>query len=117
MKKEQWHALNKHPIVREVGSCGVKTQSKEPQRVSNVRFYHKNLKFFFLGAIWCHGNHGTLFIFNTHECQETQTKTPFDPILSFGLVKDFWKWKKKLLEKDIFTKDFQRTHIIEISWW
>ncbi len=61
-------------------------------------------------AIWNHGNHGTLFLFNTHECQETQTKNPFDPILSFGLIKDFWKWKKKSLKKDIFTKDFQRAH-------
>jgi hypothetical protein len=27
-------------------------------------------------------------IFDTHECQEIQIKNPFDPILSFGLVKD-----------------------------
>jgi hypothetical protein len=27
--------------------------------------------------------------FNTHEFQETQIKNPFDPNLSFGLVKDF----------------------------
>ncbi len=69
----------------------------------------------FFGAIWNHGNHGTLFLFNTHECQETQVKNPFDSILSFGLVKDFWKWKILSLKNDIFTKDIQRTHIIEIS--
>jgi len=40
----------------------------------------------------------THYFFLTHECQETQIKNPFDPILSFGLV-----------------KDFQRTHIIEVS--
>ncbi len=55
--------------------------------------------------------------FNTHEFQETQIKNPFDPNLSFGLVKDFWKWKFLSLKKDIFTKDFQRIHIIKISWW
>jgi len=69
-------------------------------------------------AIWNHGNHDTLiFHFNTHECQKTQIKNPFDPILNFGLIKDFWKWKFLSLKNDILTKDFQRTHIIEISWW
>jgi hypothetical protein len=29
------------------------------------------------------------FFFDTHECQETQIKNPFDPVLSFGLVNDF----------------------------
>ncbi len=58
----------------------------------------------FLG-IWNHVNLGTLFLFNTHECQETQIKNPFDPILGFGLVKDFWKWIFLSLKKDIFTKD------------
>jgi hypothetical protein len=63
----------------------------------------KDLIFF---AIWNHGNHGTFFLFNRHECQETQIKNPFDPILSFCLVKKFWKWKNLSLEMDIFTKDF-----------
>jgi hypothetical protein len=43
-------------------------------------------------------------------------KNPFDPILVLGLVKDFWKWKFVILKKDIFTKEFQKTHIIKISW-
>jgi len=47
------------------------------------------------------------FLFNTHECQETQIKNPFNPILNFGFVKDFKKWKNLLLKDDIFTKDFQ----------
>jgi hypothetical protein len=75
--------------------------------VSNVKFYHKTRDCFF--SIWNHGNHGTLFLFNTHECYEIQRKKPFDPILSFGLVKDFWKWKFMSLIEDIFTKDFQMT--------
>jgi hypothetical protein len=28
-----------------------------------------------------------------HEFQKNQIKNPFDPILGFGLVKIFWKWK------------------------
>jgi hypothetical protein len=71
---------------------GVKTQSKEPQRVLNVRFCHEKLKIYLIVAIWKYGNHGKLFLFNKHEYQETQIKNPFDPILSFDLVKDFWKW-------------------------
>ncbi len=55
------------------------------------------------------------FFLDTHECQETQIKNPFDPILSFGLVNDFWKWKNQLLQKEFFTKDFQRTHIYIIN--
>jgi len=57
------------------------------------------------------------YSFLTHECQETQIENPFDSILGFGLVKDYWEWKKLSLKKDIFTKDFQRTHIIKVSWW
>jgi hypothetical protein len=78
----------------------------------DIRFSHEKLKIYLLLAIWNHGNHEKLFLFSTHECQETRIKNPFDPILSFGLVKDFWKWKIVSLKKDIFTKDFQRTHII-----
>ncbi len=64
--------------------------------MSDVIFCHKKLEIFifilfYFIAIWNHGNHGTLFLFNTLECQETQIKNPFDPILSFGLIKDFWK--------------------------
>jgi hypothetical protein len=33
-----------------------------------------------------------IHMFNTYECQKTHIKNPFDPILGFGLVKDFWKW-------------------------
>jgi len=40
-------------------------------------------------------------------------KNPFDSILGFGLVNDFWKWEFLSLKRDIFTKDFQRTHIIK----
>jgi hypothetical protein len=70
-----------------------------------------------LGSPWNHGNHNTLLIFNTHECQETQIKNPFDPILSFGLITDFWKWKTLPLKKDIFTTNIEKNHIIEINWW
>jgi hypothetical protein len=66
-------------------------------------------------TIWNHNNHDTLFLFNTYACQETQIKNLFDPIWSFGLIKDFWKWKILSLKKDIFTKNFQRTHITQIS--
>jgi hypothetical protein len=52
-------------------------------------------------------------LFYTDECKETQIKNQFDPILGFGLVKNFWKWKFLSLNKDIFTKSFQRTHIIK----
>ncbi len=85
--------------------------------MSDVRLCHKKLKIYSFISIWNYGNHGTLFFFNTYECQENQIKNPFDSILSFGLVKDFWKWKFLALKKDIFTKEFQRTHMIEVSWW
>jgi len=55
--------------------------------VSNVIFYHKKLNIYFFHLN--HGNHGTLFLFNTHECQEIQIIFLFDSILGFGLVKDF----------------------------
>jgi hypothetical protein len=29
------------------------------------------------------------FLYNTHECQETQIKNSFDSILNFGLIKNF----------------------------
>ncbi len=78
----------------------------------DVRFCHKKTrKFLMFFAIWNHGNHGTLFLFNTHECQEIKFKKLFDLILSVGLVKGFRKWKFLSLKKDIFTKDFQKTHI------
>jgi hypothetical protein len=67
----------------------VKTHSKEPQRALDVNFYHKKLKILFFFPISNHGNHEKLFLFNTHECQETQIKNPFDPILDFGLVNNF----------------------------
>jgi hypothetical protein len=38
---------------------------------------------------WNHGNHDILFPFNIHECQKTQIKNPFGPILGFGLIKNF----------------------------
>jgi len=53
---------------------------KEPQKTSNVRFCHKKLEIYLFIAIWKHGNHGILFLFNTHKCQKTQIKNPFDPI-------------------------------------
>jgi hypothetical protein len=33
------------------------------------------------------------------------------------LVNNFWKWKFLSLKNDIFTKDFQRNHIIKLNWW
>jgi hypothetical protein len=66
----------------------VKTHSKEPQRASNVRFCHKKIEIYLVLAIRNHGNHGTLFFFNTQECQN-QIQNLFDSILGFGLVKDF----------------------------
>jgi hypothetical protein len=77
----------------------VKTHSKKPQRPLDVRFYH----------IYIY----TLLLFNKHECQETKMKNPFDSILGFGSVNDFWKWNFQSLKNDIFTKDIQRTHIIK----
>jgi hypothetical protein len=94
---------------------GLYLGQKEPQKALDVKFYHKKSEIFFF-AIWNHGNHGTLFLFNTHECQEIQIKNSFDPIWSFGLVKDFWKWNILSFKKDIFTKDFLRTYILKISW-
>jgi hypothetical protein len=94
----------------------VETHSKEPPKELNVKNHHKKLENYLFISIWNHGNHA-FFLFNTYECQEIQIKNPFDLISSFGLVKDFWKQNFLLLEKDIFTKDFQRTHINKISWW
>ncbi len=85
----------------------VKTHSKEPQRVLDVKFYHEKLDIYLVFDIWNHGNHGTLFLFNTHECQETQIKNPFDPILSFGLVKDL-KMKIFIIKKGNFYKEFSK---------
>jgi hypothetical protein len=73
----------------------------------------KNWRLFFCHLN--HDNHDTLFLFNTHECEETQIIFLFDSILGFGLVKDFWKWKFLSLKRDLFTKDFQRIHIIKTS--
>ncbi len=58
----------------------VKTHSKESQRVLDVKFCHEKLEIYLVFSIRNHGNHGTLFLFNTHECQEPQIKNPFDPI-------------------------------------
>jgi hypothetical protein len=77
---------------RKKGVHKAKTHSNELKRASYIRFCHKKLKFFFSLTIWNHGNHGTLSFLNTYECQETQIRNPFYPILGFGLVKDFWKW-------------------------
>jgi len=78
---------------------------------------YKKLKKNIFFVIWNHGNCDTLFLFNTHEYQKTQIKNPFDPILCFGLIKYFWKWKFLSIKKNILTKDFQRIHKIELSWW
>jgi len=78
--------------------------------------YQKQLKTYLFTTIWDHGNQGMLFFYNTYECQEIQIKNPFDPILSLDFIKDFWKWKFVPFKMDIFTKDFQRTHIIKASW-
>jgi hypothetical protein len=64
----------------------------EPKKVSNVKCCHKKIKIYLIFSIWNHGNHGTWFLFNTYKFQETQIKNPFDPILGFGLIKNFWKW-------------------------
>jgi hypothetical protein len=98
-------------------SFGSKHSQRSHKRALDVKFYHKKIAIYLLFSIWNHDNHGTLLFFNTHECQQTQIENPFDPILSFGFIKDFWKWKILSLNKDIFAKDFQRTHIIKISWW
>jgi hypothetical protein len=68
-------------------------------------------------SIWNHDDHGKLFLYNTYEYKKNSNYNPFDLILGLGLVKDVWKWKFVSLKKDIFTKDFQRTHIIKIKWW
>ncbi len=67
----------------------VKTHSKEPQKALDVKFIHEKLKINFTFFHLKPYNHGALFLFNTHECQKTQIKNEFDPILSFGLLKDF----------------------------
>ncbi len=83
----------------------------------DVWFCHKKLEIYLFIVIWYHGNHGTLFLLNTHEYQKIQIKNPSNPILDFGLIKDFWKWNFISLKKDIFTKEFQRIHIIKENWW
>jgi hypothetical protein len=75
---------------------------------------HKKLEIYLFIAIWNHGNPDKLLFFNTYELK---IKNLFESTWSFGLVKDSWKWKKLSLKKDIFTKNFQRTHITKISWW
>jgi len=47
------------------------------------------------------------YSFLTHECQETQIKNPFDPILSFGLVKDL-KMKIFIIKKKKIYKEFSK---------
>ncbi len=59
-------------VVKEL--AWVKMRYKEPQRVLDVRFCHKKMEIYLFIAIWNHGNHGTLFLLSTHECQETQIK-------------------------------------------
>ncbi len=73
--------------------------------MSNSIIKNKRFVYLFI-SIWNYGNHHTLLFFNINECQENKIKNPDDPILSFGLIKDFWKWKKSSLKNDIFTKDF-----------
>jgi hypothetical protein len=46
--------------------------------------------------------------FITHPCQEIQIKNPFDQILGFGLVKDFWKWNFISLKKENFHKGLSK---------
>ncbi len=72
--------------------------------MSDVRLCKKQLEIYLFIAIWKHGNHGTLFLFNTHEYQETEFKNPLDPILSFGLVKNFLKVKNCIAKKGHFHK-------------
>jgi hypothetical protein len=57
------------------------------------------------------------YSFLTHECQENEIKNPFDSILSFALIKDVWKWNFLSLKNDIFIKEFQRTHLLDVNWW
>ncbi len=85
--------------------------------MSDVRICHKKLEIYLFFVIWNHGNHGPLFLFHTHECQETQIKNPFDLILSFGLVKDFWKWTIMSLKKDIFAKDSYNRNKLMVKKW
>jgi hypothetical protein len=84
----------------------------------DVRLCHKKLDLFF--AIWNQGNHGTLFLFNTHKCQETQIKNPFDSILNCGLIKDFWKWtfviKKGHFYKGLSKDSYNRNKFMVKIW-
>jgi len=57
----------------------VKTQSKEQEKALDVRFCHKKLEIYLFIAIW-NGNHGTLILSNTDECQKNQIKNLVDPI-------------------------------------
>jgi hypothetical protein len=65
-------------------------------------FYHLN-----------HGNHGKLFLSHSYECQEIQTKNPFNKFLSFDL--------RPITSKGInFAKDYQKdsyhkTKLMEIN--
>jgi hypothetical protein len=77
----------------------------------------ENYYYYYYFSIWNHGNYSKLLFYNTYECEETQIKNPFDQILGIGFIKNLWKWKLGSLKNDIFTKDFQRTHIIQVSWW
>jgi hypothetical protein len=72
-----------------------------------VEFYHKKQEIYLFIFIWNYRNHGTLFFFDTHECQENQIKNPFDPILSFRLVKGFWKWNILSLKKTFLQRTFK----------
>jgi hypothetical protein len=84
----------------------------------DVKFHHEKLEIYLFIGIWNHGNHGTWFLFNTHECQEIKIKNPFDPILGFNLVWNFWKWKILSLKKDIFTKDsYNKSKLMVKKWY
>jgi hypothetical protein len=90
---------NFHQIPKKISSSFL---TKFPKKFGFFFF------FFFFWVSWNHGNHCTLFFFNTHECQETRIKNQFDSILGFGLVRYLWKWNFLLLNNDIFYKGFSK---------
>jgi hypothetical protein len=48
------------------------------------------------------------YSFFTHmNVKKIKLKNPFGPILSFGLVKDFWKWKQLSLKKIFLQRTFE----------
>jgi hypothetical protein len=58
------------------------TRSQKGHQMLDI--INQNQTFIFLITIWNHNNHGKLIVFLSYECQRTQSKNSFNPILSFG---------------------------------